>query len=155
MATVRRQVTIHRSADDVWAVIGDPRTIADWFPGIAGCTVDGTTRVITTVTGLPLPEEIVTVDAIQRRFQYRVTAPIIQDHLGTIDVFALEDGNSLVSYATDCDPPAMALMIGGATGGALAELRRQLEAPDPADEAPTAPTAPAADGASPDETGAV
>ena len=157
MATVRRQVTIHRSADDVWAVIGDPRTIADWFPGIESCTVDGTTRVITTVTGLPLPEEIVTVDAIQRRFQYRVTAPIIEGHLGTIDVFELEDGNSLVSYATDCEPPAMALMIGGATGGALAELRRQLEAGDRSGDRSGDPSGDRSGGAAaatPDATGA-
>jgi hypothetical protein len=51
----------------------------------------------------------------------------VRNHLGTIDVFDLDDGSSLVSYATDCEPDAMALMIGGATGGAVAELKRQLE----------------------------
>ena len=76
-----------------------------------------------------MPEEIVTNDAIQRRFQYRITAGIVHNHLATIDVFALGDGSSLVAYATDCDPDAMALMIGGATGNALLELKRQLEAP--------------------------
>jgi uncharacterized protein YndB with AHSA1/START domain len=137
MGTVRRQVQIRRSADDVWAVVGDPASIHTWFPGMVDATVDGRTRIITTASGLPLPEEIITVDPIQRRFQYRVTAPIMQHHLGTIDVFALEDGTSLVSYSTDCEPDAMALIIGGATGAALAELRRQLES----DEA--APTSPA------------
>jgi hypothetical protein len=33
-----------------------------------------------------------------------------------------------VAYSTDCDPEAMALVIGGATGNALHELRRRLEA---------------------------
>ena len=127
MASVRRQLIFDRSADDVWAVIGDPVTIRDWFPGVADATVDGTTRVITTVTGLPMPEEIITNDPIQRRFQYRLTTPIVQHHLGTIDVFDLGDGRSLVSYATDAEPDALALMIGGATGNALHELRRQLE----------------------------
>jgi uncharacterized protein YndB with AHSA1/START domain len=128
MGSVRRQVRIHRPADEVWAVVGDPTTIHRWFPGIVDCTVDGRTRVITTATGLPMPEEIVTLDPLQRRFQYRLTAPIVAHHLGTIDVFDLDDGTSLVSYATDCEPDAFALIIGGATGGALAELRRQLEA---------------------------
>ena len=42
-------------------------------------------------------------------------------------------GTTLVSYATDCEPDAMALIIGGATGSALGELKRQLEgAPDSA-----------------------
>ena len=31
-------------------------------------------------------------------------------------------------YSTDCRPDAMALTIGGATGNALDELQRQLEA---------------------------
>ncbi|HEY5154071.1 MAG TPA: SRPBCC family protein [Acidimicrobiales bacterium] len=138
MACVRRQIEIARSADDVWALVGDPSTIAGWFPGIVECQIDGTTRVITTAAGLPIPEEILSVDDIQRRFQYRVTSPLVGHHLGTIDVFALDDGRSLVSYATDCEPDPMALIIGGATGAALAEIRRQLEssAPPPAPGAP-------------------
>ena len=94
---------------------------------MADSTVDGTTRVITTVTGMAMPEEIVTNDPIQRRFQYRATSPIFTSHLGTIDVFDLEDSRSLVSYSTDAEPDALALMIGGATGNALHELRRQLQ----------------------------
>ncbi len=127
MASVRRQAIIHRSPDDVYAVIGDPATIADWFPGMVSAEVDGTTRTITTVSGLPMAEEIVTNDAIQRRFQYRLAPGFIQDHLGTIDVFDVGDGTSLVAYSTDCEPAALALMIGGATGNALKELKRQLE----------------------------
>jgi hypothetical protein len=128
MGTVRRQVRIRRSADDVWRLVGDPAAIHRWFPGIVDCTVDGTARVITTASGLPMPEEIVTVDDIQRRFQYRVTAPMMRHHLGTIDVYDLADGTSLVAYATDCEPDVMALIIGGAAGAALLELRRMLEA---------------------------
>ena len=127
MATVRRQIIINRSADDVYAVLGDPVTIADWFPGVLSATVDGTERVITTGSGLAMAEKIVTNDTIQRRFQYRLAPGFIQDHLGTIDVFDLGDRRSLVSYATDCEPAALALMIGGATGNALKELKRQFE----------------------------
>jgi len=131
MATVRREVIIDRPADAVWARVGDPAAIPSWFPGMIDATVDATavpvTRTITTAAGLSLPEEIVTVDPILRRFQYRVTAPFVQHHLGTIDVFDLGDGRSLVAYATDCVPDAMALIIGGATGAALAELQRQMD----------------------------
>ena len=111
----------------MWEVVGDPATISQWFPGIVDAKIDGTTRLITTKTGIAMPEEIVTNDPIQHRFQYRLTAGIVQHHLGTIDVFDLGDGTSLVAYATDCEPDAMALMIGGATGNALIELKRRLE----------------------------
>ena len=40
--------------------------------------VDGTSRVITAESGIPLPEEIVTNDPILRRFQYRVVAPMMR-----------------------------------------------------------------------------
>jgi uncharacterized protein YndB with AHSA1/START domain len=134
MGTVRRQARIKRSADDVWEVVGDPATISQWFPGIVEAKIDGTTRLITTASGIAMPEEIVTNDPIQRRFQYRLTAGIVHNHLGTIDVFDLGDGTSLVAYATDCEPDAMALMIGGATGNALIELKRRLESADHSSE---------------------
>jgi hypothetical protein len=35
-------------------VVGDPTRLAEWFPGVVSCTVDGTTRVVTTGSGLPL-----------------------------------------------------------------------------------------------------
>ncbi len=127
MATVRRDTIIQRSASDVWDVVGDPATIHQWFPGMVDCTVEGKSRIITTRTGLPLPEEILTIDNSIRRFQYRVLLPVITHHRGTIDVFDIGENRSLVSYATDCEPDAMALIIGGATGAALEELRSQLE----------------------------
>ena len=127
MATIRRQIRIHRPAPEVWRLVGDPAALPRWFPGIVDAKVDGTTRVITTVSGIPMPEEIVTNDPIQRRFQYRITAPFIRNHLGTIDVFDLDDDSSLVAYATDCEPDALALIIGGACGNALHELRCMLE----------------------------
>ena len=67
------------------------------------------------------------MDRLQRRLQYRITAPMFREHLGTIDVHDLGDGTSLVVYATDAEPAIMALVIGGAAGNALDHLRAQLE----------------------------
>jgi uncharacterized protein YndB with AHSA1/START domain len=126
-ASIRREGRIARPADEVWAVVGRPELLHLWFPGIVDCRVDGDTRVITTGTGVEMPEQILTNDAIQRRFQYRITAPLFQDHLSTIDVIDLGDGTSLVVYSTDATPATKALVISGGTGGAIDELRRQLE----------------------------
>jgi uncharacterized protein YndB with AHSA1/START domain len=127
LGSVRHEVRIRRPAADVWALAGDPARLHEWFPGIVACTVDGSSRVITTGTGLPMPEEILVRDDVQRRFQYRITAPVVRHHRGTIDVIDLDDGSCLVVYATDADPRAMALTIGGGTAGALDELRRLLD----------------------------
>lgn len=124
---MRRHVRIARSADEVWALVGDPARIQEWFPGIVASTVDGTTRVITTGSGLPIPEEIVTNDPIQRRFQYRITGPMIREHLSTLDVIDLDHGTCLAVYAADAVPATMALVIAGAAGNALEHLRTIME----------------------------
>lgn len=125
--SVRRQVRIQRSPAEVWALVGDPARIHEWFPGIVASTVDGPTRVITTGAGNPMPEEIVTDDPIQRRFQYRITSPMFREHLSTLDVLDVGDGTSLVVYSVDADPSTMALVIGGAAGNAIEHARELLE----------------------------
>jgi uncharacterized protein YndB with AHSA1/START domain len=124
---VRRQVRIACPPDEVWAMVGDPARLAAWFPGIESVEVDGTSRVVRTCGGLSMPEEIVTVDPLQRRFQYRITAPPFSEHLSTLDVLDLGDGTSLVVYAADATPSTMALVIAGAAGNALEHLRSLLE----------------------------
>ncbi len=120
--SIRHDVRIGRSADDIWALVGDPARLDEWFPGIESCTVDGDQRVIVTRSGLPMPEQLLTVDNTLRRFQYRITSPLFTEHLGTVDVHDLEDGTALVVYSTDAAPAALALVIGGAARAALANL---------------------------------
>jgi uncharacterized protein YndB with AHSA1/START domain len=127
LGSIRHEIRIHRPAAEIWALAGDPARLPEWFPGIVSCTVDGSTRVITTGAGLPMAEEILVIDPVQRRFQYRITAALFRHHRGTIDVIDLGDGTSLVVYSTEADPRTMALTIGGGTAGALDELRRILE----------------------------
>jgi hypothetical protein len=126
---VRRQVRFGCPAADVWAIVGDPARIAEWFPGIVSATVDGSTRVVMTGGGLPMPEEIVTIDPLQRRFQYRITAPMIREHLSTLDVLDLGDGTCLAVYSADTNPATMAVVIAGAAANALEHLRAQMEGP--------------------------
>jgi hypothetical protein len=120
-------VRIARTPADVWALVGDPARLPEWFPGIVECTVDGMTRVITTGSGIPMPEQLVTIDSVLRRFQYRITASLFREHLSTIDVLDLDDDTSLVVYSVDAEPSTMALVIGGAAGNALENLRRLME----------------------------
>ncbi len=127
--TIRHEIRIDRPAADVWALAGDPTALHTWFPGIVSCTVDGNQRVIVMGSGLPMPEEILVIDNTQRRFQYRITAPLFTHHRGTIDVIDLGDDTCLVVYSTEADPRAMALVIAGGTLDALHELKRQMEEP--------------------------
>ncbi len=118
---------IHAPASEVWEVVGRPELLHLWFPGIVACVVEGDTRAITTGVGLQLTEDILTNDPLQRRFQYRIAGGVFTEHLGSIDVIELTPDSCLVIYASDADPAPMAIILGGATAGALEELARQIE----------------------------
>jgi hypothetical protein len=126
-ASVRREVRIAAPAGEVWSIVSDPVRIVEWWPGVAEASLDGDVRTVVLGTGLSMPEQILTSDAIARRFQYRIASPLVREHLSTIDVFDLGDGTCLASYSADADPSTMALIIGAAGGNALATLRDQLE----------------------------
>jgi hypothetical protein len=122
MGTVRRHTFIDASAESVWAVVGDPARLHEWFP-IVGCEVKGSKRWIDLASGLRFEEDIVTLDHDLRRFQYSiVNNPIIKKHLGTVDVIADGPDRCVVVYATDLDPEVMALIIAGGAGAGLDRL---------------------------------
>jgi hypothetical protein len=128
VASLRHERRIAASPDIVWNLVCRPESIPTWFPGIVSCTVNGNVRVITTATGLEMPEEILTIDATIRRFAYRITAPLYTFHLGVIDVIEIGQFDSLCVYSTTAEPDPLALLIAGGTVGALEEIKRQSEA---------------------------
>ena len=131
MASSKHCPRIDRNAAQVWPLIGDPGRIHEWFPGIVSCTVetteDGVSRTVTLGTGIPLVEHIITNDPIAHRFQYRIAGGVFKEHLGTVDVIDLGDGTCLGVYSTDAVPDVMALVIGGATGTALENIKALAE----------------------------
>jgi Polyketide cyclase / dehydrase and lipid transport len=131
MATLRSHARIQRSADDVWAVVARPERIREWFPGVVDAAVADGVRTMTLRTGMPLVEDIVTVDHHLRRFQYRVTGPIpVAFHLATVDVIddhPDDDTSCLLVYSTEIDPEPMAFVFDGAIADAVATLARMLD----------------------------
>lgn len=137
MGTVRRHTFIDAPARDVWALVGDPARLDEWFP-ITGCEVTRddqnsdlapTRRWITLASGLRFEERIVTLDHDLRRFQYSIiNNPIVKSHLGTVDVIEDGDDRCLVVYSTDLDPEVMALVIAGAAGEGLQTLKDMFTA---------------------------
>ena len=128
VASLRHERRIAATADVVWNIVRRPESIPTWFPGIVSCTVDGDVRVITTATGMEIPEKIMTIDSTLRRFAYRVTAPLYTFHLGVIDVIEIGQYDSLCVYSTTAEPDTLALLIAGGTVGALDEIQRLAEA---------------------------
>lgn len=128
MASLRHERRISAPADVVWGVIARPESIPEWFPGIVSCSIEGSIRTIRLASGMEMPEEILTIDSLQRRFAYRIIAPIYRFHLGIIDVIELAEGDSLCVYSTTAEPDTLALLVAGGSIGALGEIQRLAEA---------------------------
>ncbi len=122
MGTVRRHIFIDSPADEVWALVGDPSRLHDWFP-ITSCEVVGNKRWINLASGLRFEEDIITLDHDLRRFQYSIVNNlIVKSHLGTVDVIPDGPNRCMVMYGTDIDPEPMGLIIIGAAGSGLEKL---------------------------------
>ena len=127
VASLRHERRIAADANTVWEVVRRPESIPQWFPGIVSCTVEGDLRVITTATGLEIPEEILSIDDALRHFAYRITAAPYTFHLGVIDVIEIATNDSLCVYSTTELPDTLALLIAGGTVGALDQIQRLAE----------------------------
>ena len=127
MATIRAHTRINRSADEVWKVVSDAGSM-EWFPGVDGSVLNGTTRTVTFSGGINVDEAIVTSDDELRRFQYRIVggALPVDFHLGTVDV--LEDGDgSLVVYSTEIEPDGLRDIMNKSIARAVDGLKAHLE----------------------------
>ena len=126
MGSVRRYAILSASATDVWAFIGRPEALHEWFPTTA-TRVEGNRRWVTLPTGIVFEEEILLVDNDLRRFQYAiVNNPLITKHLGMFDVLPLDDMKCIVVYSTDIEPEVLSLAIGAAAGEGLKNLETKF-----------------------------
>ena len=94
MGEARAETRIDRSADDVWAVVGDFTNVT-WIPGVDGCRfVDEHERVLT-MAGRELTEQLLRRDDHRRALTYRLAAGLrLEHHEATITV--TPDGNASV-----------------------------------------------------------
>jgi carbon monoxide dehydrogenase subunit G len=138
------EITIGRSADDVWARIGDFGDMS-WFPGVERVTVEGDERACT-MAGRDLVhvERLVRRDEVARTYTYATlyfrgatVVPTddggtfdvnsISGHEGTITVTPLGATSARVTYDFAVDDDAMAENMRERYAGVLGVLRSELE----------------------------
>ena len=90
---------------------------------------DDNRRTVVLTDGSKIIEDIVTLDDGLRRIQYRAGGGDlpIEDHLGTVDVFAIDDRRSLVAYSTEIEPAEMAEAFHAAIEEAVAALPSYID----------------------------
>ena len=126
MGEARSEITIDRSADDVWAKIGNFGDLA-WMPGVETCELEGDDRVLG-MFGMRVVERQYSRDDENRTYTYGIVEGDMKPevHRATVTVMPAGSG-SFVTWDVETDDNMVEVMQGAYTG-ALAALKEQLEA---------------------------
>ena len=107
--------------DEVWEKVGDFGGIAEYFPGIESCRLEGDDRVIG-LFGMEIRERLLARDDASRSLTYSVVAGVpIDSHRATITVEAEGEG-SKVTWTYAVTPDEMAAVFGDTYKSALDSL---------------------------------
>jgi uncharacterized membrane protein len=118
MGTGTAEIDIDRSADDVWAVVGDFGGIAGWMTGIETCRVEGESRILETM-GMTITERVLTYSVIDG-------APV-ERHEAVITVTPT-GGTSHVTWLVDAVPDEIADFMTSVYQQSLEALKAHVEA---------------------------
>lgn len=127
MADGKIEARIERSADDVWALIGNFGGLGEWMPGIDACELDGDVRKLQTM-GMEIHERLVSQDDDERTHSYSIVeGPMpIEHHLATISVRPDGDG-AILTWEYEVRPDEMAAAFGPVYEGSVEAVKKQLE----------------------------
>lgn len=127
MAEGKTEVTIDRTPDEVWAVVGRFEGLDEWMPGIDSCEMDGDVRKLSS-QGMELHEKLMARDEDARTLSYSlVEGPIpVEHHLATISVQPEGEGARLV-WSFEVEPDEMAAVFGPIYDGSVRAVKEQLE----------------------------
>ncbi len=125
MGEARGEITINRSADDVWAKVGNFGELS-WMPGVETCELDGDDRVLG-MFGMRIVERQYARDDEHRTLTYGIVDGDMKPelHRATITVMPAGSG-SFVTWDVEADD-AMVEAMQGAYVGALTALKAELE----------------------------
>jgi carbon monoxide dehydrogenase subunit G len=121
MAEGAVDVTVGATPEEVWARVGDFGGIAEYFPGIESCRLEGDDRVIG-LFGMEIRERLMARDDATRTLTYSVVDGVpIDSHSATITVEPEGDG-SKVTWSYAVTPDEMAPVFGDTYKSALSSI---------------------------------
>jgi carbon monoxide dehydrogenase subunit G len=132
MATIRKEIQIAASPEDVWSAIRDVGAVARLFPGVLlEARLEEGGRVVTFANGLVVRERIVDVDDGTRRLVYSAVGGRATHHNASLQVFAEGDARSRVVWITDLLPDEIAPQIAALVEKGAEAMTRALEGAAP------------------------
>jgi carbon monoxide dehydrogenase subunit G len=128
VASIRKEITLDRSAADVWEAIRDVGAAhTRLFPGVLSeAHLEGDVRVVTFANGLVVREPIVSVDDEQMRFAWAAVGGRATHYNASLQVFADGSGSRVV-WIADFLPNEIAETIDGLMNAGSAAMTAALD----------------------------
>ncbi len=127
MASIRKEVEINASPEEVWAAMRDVGALhTKLAPGfVTDCKLDGDARIVTFGNGLVAREIIVDVDDEARRIAWSAKSERLSHHNASSQVFASGNGAKVV-WIADLLPNEMKAPVTGMIDMGLAAMQKAL-----------------------------
>jgi carbon monoxide dehydrogenase subunit G len=131
MASIRKEILIQASPEDVWAAIRDVGAVHQRLtPGVlTDSRLNGDARIVTFASGTVVRELIVDLDDQARRFVYAVVSGgRTTHHNASCQVIAAGEHDSRLVWITDFLPNEVTPIIQQLVEQGAAEMKQTLEA---------------------------
>jgi hypothetical protein len=129
MATIRKEVRIAASVNFVWDALRDVGALhTRLVPGFVKDTrLEGSTRTVTFGNGMVVQEEIVSVDAAQRRVAWAIVGQRFRHYNGAAWVEADPKGGSRFVWIVDLLPDELSGQVEQMMDAGVAAIKPAIE----------------------------
>jgi hypothetical protein len=129
MASIRKEISIDASPDEVWDALRDVGALhTRLVPGFVVDTVmEGNTRVVTFGNGKVAREEIVSIDETRRRVAWAIVGAPFRHFNGAARVEADGNGGARFVWTTDVLPDDLAQQVDAMMSAGIAIVKKTHE----------------------------
>lgn len=129
MATIRKEIVVHASLDQVWDALRDIGALhTRLVPGfVVDTKLEPGGRIVTFANGHTVRERIVTIDDEVRRIVWSATGGMLTHHNGSAQAFAESDGRTRVVWIADLLPDSSAATISQMMDQGMAAMQSALD----------------------------
>ena len=130
MASIRKEILIDAPVDRVWDALRDVGALhTKLVPGFVKDTkLEGDVRIVTFGNGMTAREEIVSIDAAQRRVAWAIVGQQFRHYSGAAWVEADSTGGARFVWTADLLPHEMAAQVEQMMTAGITVVRATLEA---------------------------
>jgi carbon monoxide dehydrogenase subunit G len=129
MATIRKQITVKATVEQVWDAMRDIGALhTRLVPGfVVDTKAEPGARVVTFANGRVVRERIVTIDDDSRRLVWSATGDLLTHHNGSAQVLADPDGRTRIVWIADLLPDSVAGAIDQMMEDGMTAMRTALD----------------------------